>query len=367
MARSLEKYADMMERDGGKKTMKAYLLRGRGNFTYADVDKPACGRDDVIVKVRAAGICGSDIPRIYGNSAYAYSLIPGHEFSGIVMETGMNVDRSWIGKRVGIFPLIPCGTCTACKIKQYELCRSYSYLGSRTDGGFAEYVAAPAWNLIELPKEVSFEQAAMLEPMAVAAHAMRRAGAKQGQTAAICGLGTIGLLLYMLLKENGLDRIYLIGNPGHQEEMAAGLGFDMHYFCHSRAKDADEWFAEMSIPGADLFFDCAGTDESAGLALRHTVPGGTAALIGNPASDMRFDRQSWWKILRNQLTVRGSWNSSFMHEDSDDWHYCLNLLARKRVLPEKLISHRFPFERLSEGTELMRDKKEGYTKIMAFL
>lgn len=347
--------------------MKAYLLKNIGDFTYTDTDIPSCGSHEVLVKVKAAGICGSDIPRIYRTGSYSYPLIPGHEFSGIVTETGAKTDNALSGKRVGIFPLIPCGKCEFCRSRRYELCRSYSYLGSRRAGGFAEYVAVPAWNLIELPENVSFEQAAMLEPMAVAMHVMRLVEVRREQTAAICGLGTIGLLLYMLLCEKGVKKIYLIGNREHQKKTAMELGLDGRYFCNSRLENADEWLDRMAETGADVFFDCAGTAESAGLSVRHTTPGGVVALVGNPASDMKFDRQTWWKILRNQLTVKGTWNSSFTHEDTDDWHACLALLGEKRVMPERLITHRLPFDRLADGTEMMRDKREGYTKVMTVL
>lgn len=347
--------------------MKAYLLKGIGDFIFTEVDNPVCGPDEVLVRVKAAGICGSDIPRIYKTGTYSYPLIPGHEFSGMVSQIGMSVDGSWLGKRVGIFPLLPCRKCAPCRNGQYELCRSYGYLGSRTAGGFAEYAAVPVWNLIALPDAVSFEQAAMLEPMAVAMHAMRRGEIKKGQTAAICGLGTIGLLLYMLLAEQGLKQIFLIGNKTWQKEAAAGLGLEEDCFCNSREENAEEWLGNVSAPGVDVFFDCAGSNKSVELALRHTAPGGTVMLVGNPASDMVFDRQTYWKILRNQLTVRGTWNTSFTHEAGDDWHTCLELIRKKEIAPEKLISHRLPFHRLIEGTELMRDKTEGYTKVMAVL
>ena len=345
--------------------MKAYLLKGIGDFRYVDTDKPACGSREVIVRVETAGICGSDIPRIYRTGAYSYPLIPGHEFSGIVSEIGRDVDRSWLGKRVGVFPLIPCGKCAPCLDKRYELCKSYDYLGSRSNGGFAEYVAVPEWNLIELPENVSFEQAAMLEPMAVAVHAMRRSGAMRGQTAAICGLGTIGMLLYIILTEMEIERIYLIGNKPYQEKLAVGLGADMRYFCNGGREYADSWLEREAGFGVDIFFECAGAAESAGLALRHTAPGGTVTLVGNPASDMLFDRQTYWNILRNQLTVKGIWNSSFTHDAADDWHYCLDLISKGRIMPEKLVSHRVLFDRLGEAAEMMRDKKEGYTKVMA--
>lgn len=347
--------------------MKGYLLEEIGKFRYAEVDEPVCGDDEVIVDVVATGICGSDIPRIYRTGTYAYPLIPGHEFSGIVSKAGKNVDRSWIGKRVGVFPLIPCGKCSACLNQNYELCSNYSYLGSRRAGGFGERVAVPVWNLIQLPENVSFEQAATLEPMAVAAHAMNLSGISVGCSAAICGLGTIGLLLYMLLREKGVKEIYLVGNKRYQEEMAVELGFDRVSFCNDRVVDGDKWLENMAESGVDVLFECTGTAEGIGLALRHTAPKGTVMLVGNPSSDMSFDRQTFWGILRKQLTVKGAWNSSFTHKDSDDWHYCLELIARKKIMPEKLISHRLPFDQLDEGTRIMRDKQENYTKIMALL
>lgn len=345
--------------------MKAYLLTDIGKFEYTDVEEPVCGDGEVIVDVAATGICGSDIPRIYKTGTYAYPLIPGHEFSGIVSKVGKNVNRSWIGKRVGVFPLIPCGKCRSCRGQHYELCSSYSYLGSRRAGGFGERVAVPVWNLMELPEAVSFEQAAMLEPMAVAAHAMDLSGITGGCSAAICGLGTIGLLLYMLLKEKGVKEIYLIGNKRYQEEMAVDLGFGRVGFCNDSMADGDKWLANMAAP--DVFFDCTGTKEGVGLALRHTAARGTVVLVGNPSSDMSFDRQTFWAILRKQLTVKGTWNSSFTHKDSDDWHYCMGLIAEKKILPEKLISHRISFDQLDKATKMMRDKRKNYTKVMALL
>ena len=162
--------------------MRAYVLHGIDDLRLEETALSEIKEREVLVKVMAAGICGSDIPRIYKTGTYSYPLIPGHEFSGTVIETGLKADKKWMGKRVGIFPLIPCGECEPCRKKQYEMCRHYSYLGSRTNGGFAEYVAVPGENLIELPEEVSYEVAAMLEPMAVAVHAMRKSGVMKENT-----------------------------------------------------------------------------------------------------------------------------------------------------------------------------------------
>ena len=155
--------------------MKAYVLDSISDIKIKDIETPKCLPGEVLVEVKAAGICGSDIPRIYKTGTYHFPLIPGHEFSGEVVKA-YDDDSDWKNKRVGIFPLIPCMKCAQCHSKKYEMCRDYSYLGSRTDGGFAEYVRVPTWNLINLPDTVSYEQAAMLEPMSVAVHAARNAG-----------------------------------------------------------------------------------------------------------------------------------------------------------------------------------------------
>ena len=121
--------------------MKAYVLEAVNKLEYKEVSMPECKSGYALVEVKAAGICGSDIPRIFETGTYHFPTIPGHEFSGIVREVVDEEYKDLIGERVGVFPLIPCRECTPCKEEKYELCRNYNYLGSRCDGGFAEYVA----------------------------------------------------------------------------------------------------------------------------------------------------------------------------------------------------------------------------------
>lgn len=369
--------------------MKAWVLQGIDSLVLKEVPVPALGSGEVLVAVRAAGICGSDIPRVYRTGAHRHPLIPGHEFSGEVVELGENVDRSWLGKRVGVFPLIPCRSCEPCRRKQYEMCRNYDYLGSRRDGGFAEYVAVPVWNLLALPQSVSYEEAAMLEPMAVAVHAMRRmlsesdiwisengkragfAGEAEAEkkagniSVAVCGLGTIGLLLLMFLKEAGVREVYAVGNKDFQKEMAKKLGVTEEFYCDSRRQDQHQWLMERTGGrGVDQYYECVGKSETYELAVDGTAPAGRVVLVGNPYSDMMLKKEVYWKILRNQLTILGTWNSSFTQEPGDDWHYVLERLAQGRIAPAGMISHRFALAELRKGLELMRDKREDYVKVM---
>ena len=348
--------------------MKAWVLHNISDFKLETVDDPIIKDDEVLVAVKAAGICGSDIPRVFYTGTYFYPLIPGHEFSGVVAAVGKDVDPEWNGQRVGIFPLIPCRSCGPCQSKQYEMCRKYSYLGSRRNGGFAEYVAVPAWNLIKLPDNVDYAEAAMMEPMSVAVHAMRKIAPSESERIAICGLGTIGLFLLMFLLESGKKNILAIGNKEFQKQMAVKMGLPEECYCDSRAQDSDKWLMEKTNgAGVDVFFECVGKNETLKQAVALTGAAGRIMLVGNPASDMTLEKEIYWKILRNQLTVMGTWNSSFTHSQEDDWHYVLEQLKMRRINPAEFITHRFPLEELDKGLEIMRDKKEDYGKVMGMV
>ncbi|MGN0403025.1 MAG: galactitol-1-phosphate 5-dehydrogenase [Acetatifactor sp.] len=350
--------------------MKAWVLEDIGEFHLKDIEKPVPGEGWVNVRVKAAGICGSDIQRVYENGAHRMPLVIGHEFSGQVESVGKHVSEAWIGKRVGIFPLIPCRQCAACLSKKYEMCTGYSYLGSRTDGGFAEYVSVPEWNLVELPENVSLEQAAMLEPMAVAVHAMRRLEIKQESTVAVCGLGTIGQLLIMFLLERGIRNIYAIGKSDSQRASVLELGLSDRGFCDSRTVEVKEYLNSVTESrGVDAYFDCVGKNETVALGYEVTAPGGQVCMVGNPYSDMSFSKDTYWKLLRRQLRITGTWNSSYLGEadeeaGTDDWHYVVNRLKEGSVHPEKLITHRFSMEEFNRGFEIMREKKEPFVKIL---
>ncbi|MBR6486683.1 MAG: galactitol-1-phosphate 5-dehydrogenase [Lachnospiraceae bacterium] len=355
--------------------MKAWVLHNIGDIRFEDIDKPEPGPGEVLVRVMAAGICGSDIPRTFDTGAHKMPIIIGHEFSGIVAETGEGVDPALMGARVGVFPLIPCRKCPQCLSERYELCRDYDYLGSRSNGAFAEYVKVPADNLIKLPDSVSFEEAAMLEPMAVAVHAIRGildedelngngAGTNKVKDlkVAVYGLGTIGMFVTMFLKAAGFDNLILLGNKQKQKEMIVSMGIPESCYHDGASNEALKLINNKG--GADIIYECVGSQACYAGAVDITAPTGRVMLIGNPGSDMTLNRNTYWKILRNSLTLKGTWNSSFTGKDDDDWHYVLNLLGDGTVDPKRFITHRFPLEGLKQGLDIMHEKKEEYGKIV---
>ena len=341
--------------------MKAWVLHGINDLRYEDIDVPKLVTGEVLVKVKAAGICGSDIPRIYETGMYSHPLIPGHEFAGEVVQVADEENNKYIGKRIGVFPLIPCRECEACADGYYEMCKNYNYLGSRCNGGFAEYVAVPVKNIIELSDNIEYKVAAMLEPMAVAVHAIRRANLNGSEKVAVVGLGTIGLLVVMYLKEMGVSEVVVVGNKEFQKNKVKKLGVEYDSFCNSKSDDMNTW---LEAQNADVVFECVGNNETINTAISGVKRGGRVVVVGNPHSDIALEKKIYWKILRNQITLIGTWNSSFTGEMTDDWHYVIEVLKNNKVNPQEFITQEFEFSQLSNGLELMKNKTDNYIKVI---
>lgn len=333
--------------------MKAYVLRGVNNLRYEDIDKPNCPKGWAIVKVKAAGICSSDIARVFTKGTYKFPTVPGHEFSGIVETVGSMEDRQMVGKHVGVFPLIPCRKCVQCAEKHYEMCASYDYLGSRRDGGFAEYVAVPVWNLRTIDESISFTSAAMLEPLAVALHAMKLSGIKNGDNVAIIGTGMIGISAAQWAKNLGAGSVTIIGRNELKRSIIEKC--DLKYEVCNDKDTVDQY---------DIVLEAVGTPQSVDLSVNAAIPGGTIVLMGNPSGNIELVQNTYWRILRKQLRLVGTWNSSYDGTNPSDWTESIDALANKKVDVESLISHCFGQEELMKGFKLMRDHRVPYIKVM---
>lgn len=328
--------------------MKAYVLHGVNDLRYDDVEHPSCPEGWAIVKVKAAGICSSDIPRIFTKGTYHFPTIPGHEFSGIVESVGSKKDSHFVGYHVGVFPLIPCRECPQCLEHRYEMCAHYDYIGSRRNGAFAEYVATPIWNLIKLDDSIPFTSAAMLEPLSVALHALRQGKLEKESKVGIIGTGMIGIAAGLWAKSLNADEVTIIGRSEDKRSLVerCGLAYSI---------EADEY---------DFVLEAVGSPESISKAINITMPGGSLVLMGNPSGDIMLDQNTYWRILRKQIQLCGTWNSSYDGVNSSDWTEAINALSNEKLNVQPLISHSFNQECLMDGLDLMRNKKEPYCKVM---
>ena len=329
--------------------MKAYVLHGIGDLRYEDWPAPELQPGWALVKVLATGICSSDIPRIFTKGTYHFPTIPGHEFCGRVEAVHDEADSGWIGKRVGVFPLIPCKKCPSCQRGEYETCEHYDYLGSRRDGGFAEYVAVPVWNLLELPDEVSDIQGALLEPAAVALHGVKRAEIQPGDSVYVVGTGAIGLLAGQWARLKGADRVVVKGRSEAKRELAENCGLEY------RTDTVSEPF--------DRVIEAVGSEAALTESIQLAAPGGRLVLMGNPDGSRTLSQDTYWRILRKQLTLTGTWNSSYGSENSD-WAETVEAMGSNKLRIEEIVSHKMKSPELAAGLEIMREKKGQYCKIV---
>ncbi len=342
--------------------MKACVLHAIGDLRFEDVAKPSPGKGEVLLKIRASGICGSDIARVFTKGTYHFPTIPGHEFSGEIVETGKEVPASYIGKKAAVFPLLPCRKCDMCEVGEYASCRNYNYFGSRCDGGFAEYIAVPVWNLILVDERLSFEEAAMAEPAAVSLHALGRAGVTLGDTVAVFGAGPIGLMLAEFAKALGALKVILLDIDQSKIDFAHRLGYPDAV--NSLQTDYQAYVSEVTGgKGADICVEGAGAAAAYAGCLKCVKPQGKVVLMGNPIGDMPLAQKDYWEILRKQLNVFGTWNSSYTQK-KNDWQIALEAMSTGRLDVTPFITHRFRLEECGAAFAVMKDKKEFFNKVM---
>ncbi|HOT05058.1 MAG TPA: galactitol-1-phosphate 5-dehydrogenase [Atribacter sp.] len=344
-------------------TMKALVLLKKGDIQFLSVPKPKPARGEALIRVKACGICGSDIPRIYGGIAYYYPSIPGHEFAGEVEEVGdPSLDKNWVGKRVTVFPLIPCYNCRLCQIGLYEMCENYGYIGSRRDGAFAEYVTVPVANCMDLPGKVSYESGAFSEPAAVTLHALRRSSIPFGKTVAVFGLGPIGVLFGIWAKISGARRLIGFDIDQKKVDFARENGFNEAMIPEpEKLEKAVENYTEAG--GFDLTCEASGSNRALVQSIKITHKFGEVMLLGNQERDVTLTLKEMSLILRKQLTLHGTWNSRFTHIGSD-WKAVLEFENSGQANFKPFISHRLTLEEAPEFIQLMRDKKVFYNKVL---
>lgn len=342
--------------------MNACVLHGIGNLRCEEVPKPQPKQGEVLVHIMASGICGSDIPRVLTKGTYHFPTIPGHEFAGIVEEVGEGTDTLWLNKHVAVFPLLPCFTCDACSNGNYAQCESYSYFGSRCDGGFSEYLAVPVWNLVEVAKDVPFEQAAMCEPAAVAYHAMAKASLRPGENVLVSGAGTIGLITAMWCRAAGAGKVIVADISDRHLKLAQELGFT----CTVNTSKEDINDALTKLTGrrfVNAAFECAGVSPALESCLEAADRFGRVVTVGNPGSEMRLSQNAYWCILRKELKLYGTWNSSYGGKDND-WTRVINGIETGKLTLEPLITHRFALEEHKKAFDALTSRDEFTVKVM---
>ncbi len=335
--------------------MTAAVLHAPGDLRIEQVPVPDIGEGEALIRVKAAGICGSDPDRIMRKGTYSFPLIPGHEFSGIVEEVAAS-DSGWSsGDRVVVSPIIPCFRCDSCQSGHFGQCDSYSYLGSRIDGAFAEFVKAPVRNLVALPEKVTFAQGAIVEPAAVVNHGIQRVGIEPGDSVVVMGCGTLGLLALQFARIQGASEVIAADIDEQKLELAQQLGAD--YAVDASLVDPVETVWRLTGGrGPSVSIETAGVPETQEQCLRIARKQGRVLFLGTAHREIVLPAETFEKILRNELTLFGSWNSFSAPFPGREWSSTVAHIARGDLNVQSLITHSLS---LTEAPRVFEDLSRG--------
>ncbi len=322
--------------------MKAIYMYKPRDLRLKQVDVPVIKNDEVLVKVMAVGICGSDISRINEFGAYISPIIPGHEFAGEIVDKGRDVQEFNVGDRVTVPPLIPCYQCKYCKMGVYSLCMDYSYYGSRCNGAFAQYIAVTKKNLLKLPENVTYICAATTDPLANALHGLLQGKFRQGDMICIYGVGTIGLYMIQAAKALGVSRVAAVDISDKKLEVALKCGADKVF--NGLNKDVAEQVSGFFGDGADIVADITGSPSAQQNCILSAAKLGRVVFIGISHKGLQLSEQAVDKIMRRQISVIGSWNSFSHPFPGWEWTEAMKLMGQGKIDYEAVITHKLPLE-----------------------
>ncbi|MFT9600554.1 zinc-dependent alcohol dehydrogenase family protein [Mesobacillus sp.] len=311
--------------------MKAAVLQGVKNLEVLDWKTPSPSPREVLVKVKSCGICGTDQHIYHGHPGSAEvnpPIILGHELAGEVVEVGAEVTNMQSGDRVSVDPNIYCGTCKYCRSNRAHLCENLQAVGVTRDGGMGEYCVVPEANCYKIPDTMTFEEAALVEPLGCVLHGFRKIQLSPLSKVLIIGGGFIGQLFLQLVKQQNVDSIIVIEPSESKKETLFKLGADEVI----NPKDEVELDAGVVI-------ECVGRPESMELAFKAAGKGGQVLLFGVAAPETAIS-VSPFEIFSKELTIKGSFVNPYTHEEA------ISLIAKNVIDVQQLISHRFTLEEL---------------------
>ena len=325
--------------------MRALLLSEYKTLSVVDMPTPEIGDDDVLVRVRACGICGSDIHGYDGSTGRRIPpLVMGHEAAGVIERIGRGVQGFEPGERVSFDSTVSCGTCHFCRRGQINLCDNRTVLGVscgdyRRHGAFAEYVAVPSRILYKLPDSLTFERAALLEAVSITVHAVNRHPPLPDDTAVVVGAGMIGVLLIQVLRAKGGRNIVAVDIDPQKLALAQRMGAT--HVLNASGSDVPAAVRDLTGgKGADVSFEVVGHGDTVLSAIRILRKGGTVVLVGNLSPTVELPLQD---VVSREISVLGSCASS------GEIPKCIDLLARGVVDVDPIISLKAS---LDEGPEV---------------
>lgn len=338
--------------------MKALRIYQDAVVRVEDVELPQIGVDEVLVKVAACGICGSDIPRVLKNKAHYYPITLGHEFAGTIVALGTEVRGFSAGEHVACAPLLPCFHCPDCEKGNYSLCKHYKFIGSSLSGAMAEYVAVPARNLVKLPDTLDLQTAAIIEPLTVALHALKQNSHQPGKNVAVLGMGTIGCLLAQTVLHQGAANVTAVVRNEKYDELLKKIG--VASVLNTSVQGWEERALELTgRQGFDFVYETAGATQTMIQAFQIAANKAHICFVGTPKDDITFTVKQWELMNRKEFYLTGSWMSYSQDFPGSEWTGAVKLLSTGsvKVYPEMI--HRTV--KLTDSAAIFDDYKQSGT------
>lgn len=327
--------------------MRAVVKAEKG-VEIKDVPYPVAGRDEVIIQVYYAGICGSDISRYRDNIYMPPGIILGHEYAGVIVEKGSEVEAFQVGDRVTSSVAKTCQHCYQCRRGEVTLCSSVQRIGIDFNGAFAQYVAVPAYLVHHLPPEMTFQQGASVEPVAVVTRAIEKVGISAGDTVLVYGPGPIGLYALQVVLASGAVKAVVAGTRDSRLELARRLG--AHHTINIKQENLREKVAKYTDGlMADVVVEAAGSPDVVEDVFATVRRGGGVVFTGLPYKPSRFDLQA---MVRREPRVHASILNSWI-----DFHRAIKLLAAGKVRTDGIITAEYPLEEFEKAAQAMINRE----------
>lgn len=344
--------------------MKAAVLFKNEDIRYTDYEDPHTSPGTVKVRVRATGICGSDVPRVLHNGAHFYPIVLGHEFAGDVVEVGEGVTNLQVGDTVVGAPILPCGKCSDCQKGHFSLCRHYSFIGSREQGSFADYVVLPAVNAVKYDSKIPYEQAAMFEPATVALHGLFCNHFQGGGCTAILGCGNIGIFTVEWAKIFGAKKVVAFDLDDGRLALAKRMGADE--IVNVGKEDAAARMKEITGgAGFDYLFEAAGNPQTIRLGFALAANKAHLCCIGTPHTDMTFTPAEWENMNRKEFRLTGSWMSYSAPFPGDEWTLTAHFFATGQLkFDPSFIYKRYPLSDVAKAFAEFYHPEQVHGKVM---
>ena len=336
--------------------MLQQVMTAPGKIEFREIETPVPKASEVLIRIMKIGVCGSDIHVWHGKHPFtSYPVTQGHEVSGEIAALGAGVENLEVGQKVTIQPQVVCGKCYPCRHGKYNLCETLKVMGFQTTGVASEYFAVDAAKVTPLPQEMSFDEGAMIEPLAVAVHAVRKFGDMRGMRVAVLGAGPIGILVAQAAKGMGAESVLITDISDLRLEKARQCGVD---FCvNTREADFGEALVSSFGPDkADVIYDCAGNNVTMGQAIRCARKGSTIILVAVFAGMAEVDLAV---LNDHELDL----NTTMMYRN-EDYLEAIELVRAGKVDLKPLISKHFAFRDYAEAYRYIDENRETTMKVI---